>query len=81
MGLTGARLGAALHACEGQGVIAFTLPRSILLKPSLREVSVKEKEALSPPPVQVVWQNFNIFGGSSLAVLILGRCGHNQTIK
>ena len=30
----------------------------ILLNPSLREVSVKEKEALCPPPVQVVWQTF-----------------------
>ena len=30
----------------------------ILLTTSLREVSVQEKEALCPPPVQVVWQNF-----------------------
>ena len=63
-------VGAALHVCDGQVFIAFTLPRPdhsldlllaywslILLKTSLREVSVQEKEELCPPPVQVVWQN------------------------
>ena len=35
----------------------------VILNISLREVSVKEKEALCPPPVQVVWQNFLFYLG------------------
>ena len=47
------------HSAES--IVAY---RSLInLTPSLREVSVKEKEALCPPPVQVVWQNFVLFLG------------------